>query len=680
MNKSSAKRVLLIGWDAADWPLLRPLLDSGKMPNLLRLIEEGSSGNIATLRPILSPMLWTSIASGKRGDKHGVLGFVEPTADGKSVRPVSSHSRKVKALWNLLSQNDRRSVVVNWFASHPAESVAGAVVSNQYSEAALHPGPADDAAFHPKDLAEVMEKLRVQASTLTSAQMLPFFLEKLPANDDPRLQAFARVYAQCASVHNAATYLAETEEWDFLGVYYDMIDHAGHGFAQFEPPQMSHVSDDDFKTYRHVMESTYRYHDLMLGRWMELAGEDSTIMLLSDHGFYHGDARPLANRGHLSGKRAEGVTNDPLAWHRPNGVFVVRGPGIKKDTLVHGVSLLDIAPTILALMGLPVPRDMDGSVLTQITLRPLKIEYVDSYEEPHPHDGVHRDAPVEERDPWTNQQALQQLADLGYIDAPSGDASKLVAQCIEERESHLAQVYFSTARFEEALAILTPLAEQHPANPSYPSRRVMSLLALDRVEEAASVIAEVVKAAPYYAVGQLLFAQVELLKGNAAEAKSTLDRVKEAEAHMPMVHLQVAMTALRQGQWEEAAETCRRLLEIDPDSAGAHDTLGVALRHLGQFEEAVYEHMCAASLQHDRAQTHINLGLSLIRVRKINWAIRAFEVASELSPQEPYPHRCLARIYRKVLPNYEKARHHLLRARELRRQLGSVTPAFRHGI
>ena len=64
-----------------------------------------------------------------------------------------------------------------------------------------------------------MEKLRIQASTLTPAQVCPFFLEKLPADDDQRLQAFARVFAQCASVHNAATYLAEAEEWDFLADY-----------------------------------------------------------------------------------------------------------------------------------------------------------------------------------------------------------------------------------------------------------------------------------------------------------------------------------------------------------------------------------------------------------------------------------------------------------------------------
>jgi Flp pilus assembly protein TadD len=90
--------------------------------------------------------------------------------------------------------------------------------------------------------------------------------------------------------------------------------------------------------------------------------------------------------------------------------------------------------------------------------------------------------------------------------------------------------------------------------------------------------------------------------------------------------------------------------------------------------------MRAASLQHDRPQTHINLGISLARTRQFNWAIRAFTVASELSPREPYPHRCLAKIYRRLLPDREKARYHLLRARELRRSLGETLPRFRQGV
>ena len=78
MTKPLAKKVLLIGWDAADWKVINPLMDQGLMPTLEDFVNHGVMGNIATLRPILSPMLWNSIASGKRADKHGILGFMEP--------------------------------------------------------------------------------------------------------------------------------------------------------------------------------------------------------------------------------------------------------------------------------------------------------------------------------------------------------------------------------------------------------------------------------------------------------------------------------------------------------------------------------------------------------------------------------------------------------------------------
>ena len=74
---SPAKKLLLIGWDAADWKVINPLLDRGQMPHLARLVAEGASGNLATIEPPLSPMLWTSIATGKRPGKHGIHGFVD---------------------------------------------------------------------------------------------------------------------------------------------------------------------------------------------------------------------------------------------------------------------------------------------------------------------------------------------------------------------------------------------------------------------------------------------------------------------------------------------------------------------------------------------------------------------------------------------------------------------------
>ena len=77
---------MLVGWDAADWKVIQPLVDAGQMPNLARLLERGVMGNLASLQPMLSPMLWTSIASGKRPYKHGVHGFSGEKLPGNQLK------------------------------------------------------------------------------------------------------------------------------------------------------------------------------------------------------------------------------------------------------------------------------------------------------------------------------------------------------------------------------------------------------------------------------------------------------------------------------------------------------------------------------------------------------------------------------------------------------------------
>src|SRR3982750_4875797 len=117
------RRLLLVGWDAADWKVIDPLLTKGEMPHLAGVLRDGVRGNLATINPPLSPMVWTSIATGKRPPKHGILGFTEPTPDGASVRPISIAGRTTKAFWNILNQHGKRSIVVGWWPSHPAEPI-----------------------------------------------------------------------------------------------------------------------------------------------------------------------------------------------------------------------------------------------------------------------------------------------------------------------------------------------------------------------------------------------------------------------------------------------------------------------------------------------------------------------------------------------------------------------------
>jgi predicted AlkP superfamily phosphohydrolase/phosphomutase len=156
------QKVLLIGWDSADWKIINPLLEAGLMPALDQLINQGVMGNIGTLVPALSPILWNSIATGKLAQKHGILGFVEPRPDGSGIRPVTSTSRKCKAIWNILSQAGFRSHVVGWFASHPAEPINGTCVSNQFcmpSVGQMENWPLIPQSVHPERLAQAQSGL-----------------------------------------------------------------------------------------------------------------------------------------------------------------------------------------------------------------------------------------------------------------------------------------------------------------------------------------------------------------------------------------------------------------------------------------------------------------------------------------------------------------------------------------
>src|SRR5579871_6876913 len=158
-----SQRLLLVGWDAADWQMIDPLVARGEMPHLENLTANGVRGNLATIYPPLSPMLWTSIATGKRPPEHGILAFTEPAEDGLSVRPISNLGRKTKALWNILQQNGKRSIVVAWWPSYPAEPIRGAMVSNHFK---LFPeqdpgSPIPKGTIWPVEWAERMADLRV---------------------------------------------------------------------------------------------------------------------------------------------------------------------------------------------------------------------------------------------------------------------------------------------------------------------------------------------------------------------------------------------------------------------------------------------------------------------------------------------------------------------------------------
>jgi len=669
MPKRLANKVLLIGWDGADWRHIDPLLDKGQMPHLEKLINAGVMGNVASLTPMLSPILWTSIATGKHADKHGILGFAEPDGSGSKIRPVSSTSRKCKAVWNILSDRGLHAGVVNWFASHPAEEINGFVVTDHFAQPAGPPDkewPAVPKSVHPEDLLESLCDYRVHPAETTPQQVQPFIpkLAELDHAKDENLHQLRILLASCATTHAVTTWLMENREWDFLGVYYDTVDRFAHAFMEYQPPKMPHLSDEDFERYKDVMTGCYRFHDMMLGRLVELAGDEATIIILSDHGFHSDHLRPEG-----SSKIKEGR---PVAWHRQHGILAIKGPHIKKDQRVYGASLLDVTPTVLTLFGLPVGEDMDGHALTQVFEGdPFEPETIDTYEEPAGDDETVADV---NEDPWAAQQLLERLADLGYLER---DAS--VDGVVLDRARNLGQIYAATGRPEQAIAEYESVLEKKSDDKGCQIAIASCRLEMGQLDECERLVKELLKDDADAPLANLYLGMIAFRRGDTDSALKHLRQAEKTDPRLPGLHCQIGNVYLRRKRWADAERTFKKALSIDGDSAEAHDGLGVAYRWQKRPEEAVHEHMQSVGLLHHRPQTHIHLGLALAEVGHVDWAIRAFNVALEQNPNNPFPHRCLAQLHERAKKDPATAERHrntaAALAEKLRPRPGQQSPA-----
>ena len=478
----NSKKVMLIGWDAADWKVIHGLMDRGYLPTIKHMVENGVMGNMRTLSPAFSPMLWTSIATGKRPFKHGICGFYEPGPDGKSVQPMTNLSRKCKAIWNILHQQQMESLVVGWWPSHPAEPINGAMVSDYFHKAPKRPGDPfrmPPKSVHPAELAEEVAEFRVHPAEIQPEHITPFvpYANEIDQETDGRLSTIMRMLAECSTVHAASTHLVETKPWDFCAVYHDAIDHFSHSFMNYHPPQRKHVSDRDFRLYSQVVDAIYIYHDMMLNRMLQLATEDTTVIVISDHGFHPDHLRP------------EKFSTEPAAAaaeHRDFGIFIAMGPGIKKDHVIHEANLLDVTPTILTLFDLPVGADMDGKTLTGIFEESPSIEAIESWESVDGDDGQHpADMELSNAD---SKAALEQLVALGYIDPPDENSEVEIRKSRRELDFNLARSYMDADMHGEAIPLLHRLYCDNPLEYRFGIQLCNCLYAMSRFEELEKLI------------------------------------------------------------------------------------------------------------------------------------------------------------------------------------------------
>jgi predicted AlkP superfamily phosphohydrolase/phosphomutase/Tfp pilus assembly protein PilF len=478
----SEGRVLVIGLDGMDPRVIDLLMSEGKMPAFAKMRQEGAFGILHSMRPLLSPVVWTTIATGKTPDQHRIGHFTAVNQVSGEKLPVTSQMRKTQAVWNMASEHDRTVSVIGWWATWPAEKVNGTIVSDHLCyhflfEDGFQEHTDAGAKTWPPDLVDRVGSMVKRPGALTQAEAAPFvnvsaeeWARPFDFQDD--LGHFKWALSTAKSYRAIGLDLWKKDSPDLEMVYIEGTDSSSHLFGHlFRAEGLAGELAGQQARYGHTVEQMYIEADRIVGDFIDAMDERTTLMVMSDHGFQLGQLQDDPSRTRDMRRVSE-------KFHTPEGILYMYGNKVKSYSRLEGASILDITPTILALLGLPPASDMPGRVLTDgLDLEaPMR---VDTYET-----GGHAGGEIAQ-DSEVDSEILEKLKSLGYIDAESPTG-----------ERNIAAVLFEEGRYEEAAEAYRKMVEGNPGDGSLRTSLAGALGALGRYDEALEQLEAAIAAQP----------------------------------------------------------------------------------------------------------------------------------------------------------------------------------------
>lgn len=395
-----AGRVAIFAIDGADWELISELSADGRIPNIRALALGGTTASLQTIQPTVSPLVWASAATGLSPDRHGVLEFT----DRGAKRPADAATRRSPALWDIAEAFGRRAVVVNWWTAWPPR-LDGPVTFDA-------PVTLSADAIDPPELRARVAPLIVPTQTIGFGQVGRFLNITAKEYEDAvnsgnasdPVNVFRETLAKTWTDHRVGISLYQQQEPLVMMMSYEGTDTVNHLFAPYHPPYREGMSQTEFRKYWPTVANYYSEVDRLIGEWMKVLTDDTTVIVMSAHGFRWGKTRP----------RTQPVNRTALSDHRSAGVFIAYGNHVAASRGNHTISIYDVVPTVLSLLGLPKSTEMQGNhadwVFSDIT--PVTAVRVVSYDEffaGRPTGGAAVDA----------QRYTQRLQAIGHLLDPS---------------------------------------------------------------------------------------------------------------------------------------------------------------------------------------------------------------------------------------------------------------------
>jgi predicted AlkP superfamily pyrophosphatase or phosphodiesterase len=608
-NSRKTPPLIFLGLDGADWQLLDGFVRDGTMPNLARLVAEGTSGTLETLHPALSPLIWTTMMTGVDPLAHGILDFTRYRPGTNTKEPVTSDERRVPAVWNMAGWGGRTVAVFGMWATYPAEPVNGLMVSDRLFTFLFREAQPPEGVVSPREQETWARSLVQQAEAVIDYRSLQKLLPWLTAADYERalkaenpysdpVGALRRTLIETRVYDRLATAWLEKSAPDLTILYIQGTDSIGHTFAPYAPPRQLSVSDEDYKRYSDVPRRYFASVDELLGRYQSIAAQrGAVLMLASDHGFSWIDDRPTEVSSNAQATAAK--------WHRKDGMYLLWGPGIPaKNARENKGTVRQVAPTLMALAGLPPGKDIDVAPLPGVSaVSVAPVDYAAHYVRSKPAEGTSVTRTVDE-------DTLARLRALGYIGAAEStqgrrlDATRTAGSYNNEGLILQAQGKKTEAAqaFENALIVDPHLASAMwnlsdllfagnvdldrsdallarafvsglPEGRKYLIGRAIGYQRSGRIDRSIKLLESALRLKPEDAEVWLFSGRYRVEKGDCPGGASDIEKAARLDARNPAVHASLGLARLCSGDRDAARAALRRSLELDPSQPAVRSYL-----------------------------------------------------------------------------------------------------------